>query len=137
MIIRNLLLTFSLLTLFTACKQSDSTHPTSSNYDAASNYDADNTGKNTRDRGDFLTPENQSETSEDRKITQLIRKSLVADKALSINAKNIKIITNQGEVTLRGPVNSDEEKRIIVNKAHQIDGVRGIHDQIEIIFRGY
>src|SRR5712691_4981551 len=66
----------------------------------------DNTGRNVRDRsGDTVTPGDQSNNKADLNLTQQIRKALMADKSLSTNAKNIKIITNNGAVTLRGPVN--------------------------------
>jgi hypothetical protein len=68
-------------------------------------YKNDNTGKNVRDRdSNNLTPLDQSESESDRTITQEIRKAVMADDSLSTNAKNIKIITINGVVTLRGPV---------------------------------
>jgi osmotically-inducible protein OsmY len=64
----------------------------------------DNTGTNVRDRGgETKTPGDQSENEADRTITQNIRQALTADDSLSTNAKNVKIITNDGTVTLRGP----------------------------------
>src|ERR687892_170282 len=80
----------------------------------------DNTGRNVRDRGGVtLTPGDQSESEADRTLTQQIRKAVVADDSLSTTAKNIKIITVDGVVTLRGPVNTPQEKQLIEAKAKQ------------------
>jgi hyperosmotically inducible protein len=93
----------------------------------------DNTGRNVRDRGgDTLTPGDQSETEADRTLTQQIRKAVVADDSLSTLAKNVKIITVNGVVTLRGPVNSPQEKATIEAKAQQISGVSKIDNQLEV-----
>ncbi|MFO1520025.1 MAG: BON domain-containing protein [bacterium] len=101
---------------------------------AASNETApDNTGKNARDvQGGPLTPEDQSNSKGDLKITQKIRQSLVADDSLSTLAKNVKIITVNGKVTLRGPVNSDSEKDRVAQKAGQISGDGSVINQLEV-----
>ena len=96
-------------------------------------HDADNTERNVRDRDSkTLTPMDQSENKADRTITQRIRKAVVADHSLSTNAKNVKIITNNGVVTLRGPVKSEHEKTKIVAKAQQAAGVTKVDDQLEV-----
>lgn len=93
----------------------------------------DNTGRNVRDRsGATLTPGDQSESQADRTLTQQIRKAVVADKSLSTMAKNIKIITVNGVVTLRGPVKNPHEKQTIEAKAQQIAGVNNIDNQLEV-----
>src|SRR4030095_7572754 len=70
----------------------------------------DNTGRNVRDRGgDTVTPGEQSNTKADLNLTKQICKAIMADKSLSTNAKNVKIITANGVVTLRGPVNTPQE----------------------------
>ena len=93
----------------------------------------DNTGRNVRDRGgETKTPGDQSESEADRTITQNIRKALTADDSLSTNAKNVKIITNDGTVTLRGPVKSEKEKVDIEAKAKQVAGVKQVDNQLEI-----
>ena len=95
--------------------------------------EADNTGRNVRDRSDATkTPTDQSETDADRAITQALRQNIVADSSLSANAKNVKIITVDGTVTLRGPVKSEKEKAYIVAQAEQIGGVKRVDDQLEI-----
>jgi len=68
-------------------------------------------------------------------LTQEIRKALMADKSLSINAKNVKIITANGVVTLRGPVNTPQEKATIEAKAQSIAGANNVDSQLEIVRR--
>ena len=93
----------------------------------------DNSGRNVRDRDDQTkTPGDQSENEADRTITQNIRQALTADDSLSTNAKNVKIITNDGTVTLRGPVKSEKEKTDIETKAKQVAGVKRVDNQIEV-----
>jgi hyperosmotically inducible protein len=93
----------------------------------------DNTETNVRDRGgETLTPLDQSDSEADRTLTQRIRQAVVEDDSLSTNAKNIKIITLNGKVTLRGPVNSEQEKAAIAAKAQQIGGAGKVENQLEI-----
>lgn len=93
----------------------------------------DNSGRNVRDRDDQnKTAGDQSESEADRTITQNIRDAITADDALSTNGKNVKIITNDGTVTLRGPVKSEKEKSEIEAKAKQVAGVRKVDNQLEI-----
>jgi hyperosmotically inducible periplasmic protein len=68
------------------------------------------------------TADQQSEKASDRQITQKIRQSLMADKSLSTNAHNCKIITKNGQVTLKGTVNSENEKQTIATKAADVVG---------------
>lgn len=78
----------------------------------------DNTLINERDRNPgALTADQQHESDADRALTQKIRQSVMADESLSMNAKNIKIISQNGAVTLKGPVNSETEKQAILAKA--------------------
>ena len=93
----------------------------------------DNSGRNVRDRDDQnKTTGDQSENEADRTITQNIRRAVTADDSLSTNAKNVKIITNNGTVTLRGPVKSEKEKAEIEAKAKQVAGVKRVDNQLEI-----
>lgn len=102
----------------------------------AADYPADNSGKNVRDRQDSSrTSGDQSNNKADLAITQAIRKAVVADKALSTNAHNVKIITTNGVVTLRGPVNSPEEKETIATKAKRVAGVKSVDNKLEIASR--
>ena len=93
----------------------------------------DNTGRNVRDRGDTLTSGDQSETAADRTLTQKIRKAVMADKSLSMMAHNVKIITVNGVVTLRGPVKSAAERKKIAAKAKQIAGANKVQNYLEVV----
>jgi osmotically-inducible protein OsmY len=73
-----------------------------------------NTAVNKRDVDDKnLTPLDQGSSQSDVEITTQIRKAIIAHKTMSVNAQNVKVITLNGKVTLRGPVNTSEEKRFI------------------------
>lgn len=100
---------------------------------AAEGRQPDNTGKNVRDReGDTLTPGDQGTTEADREITRQIRRAITANDQLSTTAKNIKIITVNGKVTLRGPVKSDQERQAIAAAAQNVTGVAALDNQVEI-----
>jgi len=93
----------------------------------------DNSAKNERDRsGETKTSGDQSNSSEDTKITADIRRAIVKDSSLTMAAKNVKIITAGGTVTLRGPVNSAEEKTKIEQLAAAAAGGAKIDNQLEI-----
>jgi hyperosmotically inducible periplasmic protein len=95
--------------------------------------DADDTGVNVRDRGTgTLTPEKQGGEAADVKITAAIRRALVKDDSLSVNAHNVKIITRAGIVTLRGPVKSAAERTTIGRLAEKTAGVNRVDNQLEI-----
>ena len=95
--------------------------------------DADNSAKNERDRNHkTLTPADQSGTPEDRKLTQTIRQAVVKEKSLSMTAKNVKIITAEGKVTLRGPVNTADEKTKIDELAKAAAGKTPVDNQLEV-----
>lgn len=99
----------------------------------AQNKPADNTKKNERDQdGSTKTPGDQAENKGDIEITANIRKAVVGDDVLSMSAKNVKIITAQGVVTLRGPVETAEEKTKIAQLAKDTAGVTRVDDQLEI-----
>lgn len=68
------------------------------------------------------TADQQSESTSDRTITRKIRQSLIADKSLSMYGHNVKIITQNGSVTLKGPVHSETEKQAIASKAAEVVG---------------
>ena len=95
--------------------------------------EADNSGGTVRARNDApKTPGDQSESEADRTISQNIRHSIVADQSVSTNGKNVKIITVDGAVTLRGPVRGEKEKTNIGAKAQQVIGVTTVDNQLEI-----
>jgi osmotically-inducible protein OsmY len=94
---------------------------------------ADNTAQNERDRsGDSKTPGDQAENEADRTITQQVRQAITSDSSLSTDAQNVKIITADGNVTLRGPVKNKEEKEKIEAKAKQVAGVKRVDNQLEV-----
>ncbi len=78
------------------------------------------------------TADQQNMTKEDRELTQQIRKSIVEDKSLSTYAHNVKIISQNGTVTLRGPVRSDDEKAAIEAKAKSIAGVTEVNNELTV-----
>ena len=83
----------------------------------------DNTKVNKRDRqpGE-ATADKQKMNKADRELTQNIRKAIIADKSLSTYAHNIKVISQDGVVTLKGPVHTEEEKKSIEAKATEVAG---------------
>jgi hyperosmotically inducible protein len=94
---------------------------------------ADDTGRNVRDRDDETkTPFDQSSNDTDVQITQDVRRSITGDSSLSINAHNVKVITNDGVVTLRGPVNNEDERSTIERKARDVKNVARIDNQLEV-----
>jgi osmotically-inducible protein OsmY len=82
-----------------------------------------------------LTPENQLENESDREITAAIRRAIVKDDSLSTNAHNVKIMTRDQVVTLRGPVDSPAEKTKIDELAREVQGVKQIDNQLEVNVR--
>ncbi len=94
---------------------------------------ADNTARNVRDRNNrTLTPFDQGNSAADRDTTAQIRKGILAGKGMSMNAKNVKIITIDGQVILRGPVNTSEEKRLIGEIADRIARAENVDNQLEV-----
>jgi hyperosmotically inducible periplasmic protein len=98
----------------------------------------DNTKINERDQPgrpnatNAPTPTDQANDLADLAITQQIRKALVADGSLSVEAQNLKVITANGVVTLRGPVKSEAERAAVVARARELTGHNRVDDQIEV-----
>ena len=93
----------------------------------------DNTKVNERDRSkDEPTADQQKDNRSDQDITQQIRQSIMKDKSLSTYAHNIKIITQNGQVTLKGPVRSEDEKKTIETKAAEVAGENKVTSQLDI-----
>src|SRR5581483_14142 len=102
-------------------------------YSSQQQVPADNTKVNQRDRSqDEPTADQQKENSNDRELTRQIRRMIVKDKSLSTDAHNVKIITQNGSVTLKGPVKSDEEKQAIEAKATQIAGPGKVNNELQV-----
>ena len=93
----------------------------------------DNTKVNQRDRNsNESTADQQKEKRSDRDITQQIRKAIVKDKSLSSYAHNVKVITQNGQVTLKGPVKTDDEKRSIEAKAAEVAGDNKVTSELNV-----
>jgi hyperosmotically inducible periplasmic protein len=93
----------------------------------------DNSGVNVRDRNSqAVTADQQSNAKSDVELTRRIRRAIIRDHSLSMTAHNIKIISDNGAVTLRGPVDSEHEKNIIVKKAQGIAGADKVDDRLEV-----
>ena len=83
----------------------------------------DNTKVNKADRAKgAVTADQQKENATDRELSKKIRQAVVGDKSLSTYAHNIKIVSQDGQVTLKGPVRSEAEKATIEAKAAEIAG---------------
>jgi hyperosmotically inducible periplasmic protein len=94
---------------------------------------ADDTGRNVRDRDENAkTADEQSNSKEDLEITRKIRRAVVEDKSLSTSAHNVKIVTVNRVVTLRGPVVSTKEKASVAAKAEKVAGVSKVENQLEV-----
>ncbi len=94
---------------------------------------ADNTARNTRDRqSETKTSFDQSNDKKDVEITAAIRRAVMHEDNLSMTAKNVKIITANGVVTLRGPVQTAAEKATIAKLAESAAGQAKIVDQLEV-----
>lgn len=93
----------------------------------------DNTGINKRDRNDSeMTADEQGQSPADIDLTQKIRRAIMEDDSLSTYAKNIKIISRDGMVTLKGPVRSEQEKSVIEAKATAVAGSGKVKNQIDV-----
>ena len=115
-------------TTVTANRTSTSEHPTATNEPA----DRTNTGVNVRDRASTeKTPTDQKENKADLKITADIRKQVVGEK-MSVDAHNVKIITQNGQVTLKGPVRTDDEKHAVEAKAADVAGNDKVTSQLNV-----
>jgi osmotically-inducible protein OsmY len=79
-----------------------------------------------------LTADQQKMNLSDRTITQQIRKVIHHDRKLSPYGRNIKIFIQDGKVTLRGPVRSEEEKGNLEAKAASVAGQKNVTNQLEV-----
>lgn len=93
----------------------------------------DNTKVNSRDRSKAEPTADQGKNNAgDRDVMQKIRKSIMDDKSLSTYAHNVKVIAQHGQVTLKGPVRSEEEKKTIEQKAADVAGAGNVSNQLTI-----
>ena len=102
-------------------------------FSAGAQTPADNTKVNKDDRAKgAVTADQQKENAGDRDIASKIRKSLVSDKTLSTYAHNVKVIAQDGQVTLKGPVRSDDEKQAVEAKAAAVVGAAHVTNEISV-----
>jgi hyperosmotically inducible protein len=100
---------------------------------ASQDVPADNTKMNQGDqKASQPTADQQKDARADLHMTQQIRKAIVQDKSLSTYAHNVKIITQNGQVTLKGPVRSDDEKRALEAKATEVAGAGNVTDELSV-----
>lgn len=98
---------------------------------SASNVD--NTAINSRDKyAGNKTPEDQFTTQDDRHLLAAVRRSVVHDKSLSLMAHNIKIMVDTGNVTLRGPVKTADEKLKVEKIVQAVKGVSSINNSLDV-----
>ena len=94
---------------------------------------ADNTGINARDKsGATMVPTDQSGAQFDLELAAAVRQAIVEDDSLSVLAQNVKVVTQDGAVTLRGPVQTAEEKNRIGQLARNTAGVTRVENQLDI-----
>jgi len=99
----------------------------------SSSVPADNTKVNKRDRKEgAMTAGQQGNSKADRELARKIRRALVEDKQLSTYAHNVKVIAKNGEVTLKGPVRSEEERKAVETKAAEVAGGATIRNELQV-----
>ena len=128
-----------LLPLFASClmvysSQGQQATPAPGERTAASDAtEADNTRRNSSEQNkNTETAEKQSNSKDDLTLTQRVRQAVIKDGSLSMNAKNVKIITQDGKITLKGPVDSQQEKDTIGTEAGEIAGKDKVDNQLEV-----
>jgi len=93
----------------------------------------DNTKTNQNDRdANRTTADQQKNNQSDVELARQIRKALVNDKTLSTNAHNVKVIVQGGMVTLKGPVDSPDEKQAVEAKASQVAGADRVTNELQV-----
>jgi hyperosmotically inducible periplasmic protein len=126
-----------LLPLFASCLMiysSQGQQATPGKRTAASDAtEADNTRRNSSEQNkNTETAEKQSNSKDDLTLTQRVRQAVIKDGSLSMNAKNVKIIAQDGKITLKGPVDSQQEKDTIGTEAGEIAGKDKVDNQLEV-----
>ena len=107
--------------------------PTPRDPTASDSTEADNTKRNASEQNKNTdTAEKQSNSKDDLALTQKIRQAVMKEGSLSMNAENVKIIARDGNITLKGPVDSQQEKDTIGTKAGEIAGKDKVDNQLEI-----
>lgn len=100
---------------------------------AAMSAPADNTGVNARDRSSQTTTAfDQPNDKADIKLAAAVRHAIVKDKSLSMSAHNVKLVVAGGVVTLRGPVDSADEKARVETLVRGVSGVSRVDNQLDV-----
>jgi osmotically-inducible protein OsmY len=121
------------LTVAAGCEKQNSTPTGNQGTSTPGTAAPDNTGVNTRDRdGTTQTPGDQGQNQADVRIVAEIRRAITDDSAMSMNARNCKIVVSGGTVTLRGPVDSQAEKDAVEAKARAVTGVTSVVNELEV-----
>ena len=124
-------LSFLLLSPFLA--QQPAPRPNAGPSDKDAPEAADNTARNAHGQGSSpAVADQQPNNQNDLTALQKIRQAVVGDEALSFNAKNAKILVKDGTVTLRGPVDSAQEKSALEQKAAQVVGQDKVKNELEV-----
>ena len=82
--------------------------------------------------GNAQTADDQKNNKDDVALTAKVRKAIMDDKTLSVTAKNVKIIAQNGMITLKGEVKTEEEKNTIASRARDIAGANQVSDLITV-----
>jgi hyperosmotically inducible periplasmic protein len=121
----------SLLMIYSSQGQQATPSPKDST--GSDSTEADNTRRNSSEQNkNTETAEKQSNNKDDLALTQKVRQAVMKDGSLSMNAKNVKIIAQDGKITLKGPVNSQQEKDTIGTEAGEIAGKDNVDNQLEV-----
>ena len=124
-------LSASMLIVYSSQGQQAKVTPT--NPAVSDSTEADNTKRNSSEQNkNTESAEKQSNSKDDLALTQKIRQAVIKDGSLSMNAKNVKIIAQDGKITLKGPVDSQQEKDTIAAKAGEIAGKDEVENQLEV-----
>jgi hyperosmotically inducible periplasmic protein len=97
---------------------------------APDNSRSNSATENSTDRGSIA--DGQSNRPQDLQLTRTIRRSVMADRTLSVDAHNVKIVTVNGHVTLNGVVRSDAEKSAVIAKAVTVAGADNVLDALKV-----
>ena len=89
----------------------------------------DNTSAN---KNQGTTADQQNNNPADRELAQKIRQSITNDKSLSTDAHNVKVIVRNGKVILKGPVQTEDEKKNIVDKATDLAGADNVTNKLTV-----
>jgi osmotically-inducible protein OsmY len=94
----------------------------------------DNTKENKGDsNAGAVTADQQKMNKADRQLTQKIRRAIYDNKSLSLYAHNVKIISQDGMVTLKGPVRSEDEREALEAKATGIAGIGKVTNELSVV----